>query len=206
MAQFQFQLATVKPHHSFSFMPIAPLSISHKPFNFLPKSSTIKCLSNSPKLNLPIKLRPLRHPSLTLRSRLVCNMSGSDMISQLELDKPEERRKPKKSVNGAAANFVSWLILPKNAVSVGASGAVFGLFAISVLVKMSWDWRKILEVLILGQFVVEKAAQASAGMSGTFIGGYSVQSINHIAHLSGALFGVFLNKALNLREKRDKTS
>ncbi|ESR63868.1 Rhomboid-like protein 11 [Citrus sinensis] len=231
-------------------------------------------------------------------------MSGSDMISQLELDKPEERRKPKKSVNGvfwiillnlglyvadhvfqvrsikslylyhnfpawyqfvtaafchanwnhlssnlfflyifgklveeeegnfglwlsyiftgAAANFVSWLILPKNAVSVGASGAVFGLFAISVLVKMSWDWRKILEVLILGQFVVEKvmeAAQASAGMSGTFIGGYSVQSINHIAHLSGALFGVFLvwllsrvpsqppkNKALNLREKRDKTS
>ncbi|KAH9799498.1 Rhomboid-like protein 11 [Citrus sinensis] len=270
MAQFQFQLATVKPHHSFSFMPIAPLSISHKPFNFLPKSSTIKCLSNSPKLNLPIKLRPLRHPSLTLRSRL------------LELDKPEERRKPKKSVNGvfwiillnlglyvadhvfqvrsikslylyhnfpawyqfvtaafchanwnhlssnlfflyifgklveeeegnfglwlsyiftaAAANFVSWLILPKNAVSVGASGAVFGLFAISVLVK------------------VMEAAQASAGMSGTFIGGYSVQSINHIAHLSGALFGVFLvwllsrvpsqppeNKALNLREKGDKS-
>lgn len=225
------------------------------------------------------------------------------MTSQLELDKPEERRKPKKSVNGvfwiillnlglyvadhifqvrsikflylyhnfpawyqfvtaafchanwnhlssnlfflyifgklveeeegnfglwlsyiftgAAANFVSWLVLPKNAVSVGASGAVFGLFAISVLVKMSWDWRKILEVLILGQFVVEKvmeAAQASAGMSGTFIGGYSVQSINHIAHLSGALFGVFLvwllsrfpsqppeNKALNLHEKRDKT-
>lgn len=29
-----------------------------------------------------------------------------DMISQLELDKPEERRKPKKSVNG-----VFWIIL-----------------------------------------------------------------------------------------------
>jgi hypothetical protein len=75
-------------------------------------------------------------------------------------------------------------------VSLGASGAVFGLFTISVLVKvinsifsicffyltqtepvsqsvsfkmlpllswqMSWDWRKILEVLILGQFVVDK--------------------------------------------------
>ncbi|RVX17614.1 Rhomboid-like protein 11, chloroplastic [Vitis vinifera] len=98
-------------------------------------------------------------------------------------------------LTGAGANLVSWLVLPRNAVSVGASGAVFGLFAISVLVKISWDWRKILEVLILGQFVIEKvmeAAQASTGLSGTFLGGYSIQSINHIAHLSGALIGVLL--------------
>ncbi|KAF9615391.1 hypothetical protein IFM89_023042 [Coptis chinensis] len=59
-------------------------------------------------------------------------------------------------LTGAGANLVSWLVLPRNLVSVGASGAVFGLFAISVLVKISWDWRKILEVLILGQFVIEK--------------------------------------------------
>ena len=37
---------------------------------------------------------------------------------------------------GAAANIVSWLVLPRNAVSVGTSGAVFRLFAISVLVKV----------------------------------------------------------------------
>uniref|UniRef100_A0A803QUD6 Peptidase S54 rhomboid domain-containing protein n=1 Tax=Cannabis sativa TaxID=3483 RepID=A0A803QUD6_CANSA len=61
-------------------------------------------------------------------------------------------------LTGVGANLVSWLILPRNAVSIGASGAVFGLFTISVLVKMSWDWRKILEVLILGQFVVEKVS------------------------------------------------
>ncbi|XXG63625.1 hypothetical protein AAC387_Pa05g1768 [Persea americana] len=98
-------------------------------------------------------------------------------------------------LTGAGANLVSWLVLPRNAASVGASGAVFGLFAISVLVKIRWDWRKILEVLILGQFVLQKvmeAAQASAGLSGSFNRGYYLQNINHIAHLSGALVGVAL--------------
>ncbi|XP_022981184.1 rhomboid-like protein 11, chloroplastic [Cucurbita maxima] len=98
-------------------------------------------------------------------------------------------------LTGVGANIVSWLILPRNAVSVGASGAVFGLFTISVLVKMSWDWRKILEVLILGQFVIEKvmeAAQASTALSGSFRGGSALQNVNHVAHLSGALVGVVL--------------
>ncbi|ONK80240.1 uncharacterized protein A4U43_C01F15450 [Asparagus officinalis] len=98
-------------------------------------------------------------------------------------------------LTGAGANVVSWLVLPRAAVSVGASGAVFGLFAISVLVKMSWDWRKILEVLILGQFVIDKvmeAAQASTGLAGPLMRGSALQNVNHIAHLSGALIGVAL--------------
>ncbi|XP_020096840.1 rhomboid-like protein 11, chloroplastic isoform X1 [Ananas comosus] len=98
-------------------------------------------------------------------------------------------------LTGAGANLVSWLILPRSAVSVGASGAVFGLFAISILVKMSWDWRKIIEVLILGQFVIDKvmeAAQASAGLAGPLATGSSFQTVNHIAHLSGALIGAAL--------------
>ncbi|CAL4903497.1 unnamed protein product [Urochloa decumbens] len=91
-------------------------------------------------------------------------------------------------LTGAGANLISWLVLPTSSVSLGASGAVFGLFTISVLVKMSWDWRKILEVLILGQFVVEKVMEAARA---TTITGQSFQ-VNNIAHVSGALIGAAL--------------
>ncbi|EFH50534.1 predicted protein [Arabidopsis lyrata subsp. lyrata] len=57
---------------------------------------------------------------------------------------------------GVGANLVSWFTLPPNSVSAGASGAVFGLFVISVRVKMSPGWRKFLEFLILGQFVMKR--------------------------------------------------
>ncbi|OAE26092.1 hypothetical protein AXG93_4022s1040 [Marchantia polymorpha subsp. ruderalis] len=96
--------------------------------------------------------------------------------------------------------FIKQSVLPLylRVISAGASGAVFGLFAVSVLVKMSFDWRKILEVLILGQFVVEKVmeeAQASASMGSFAL--KSSMNINHIAHLSGALLGVLLICLLN---------
>ncbi|KAJ0031978.1 hypothetical protein Pint_12792 [Pistacia integerrima] len=305
MGQFQLfqQSSLLIPCYPCNFMPLASISIPQiNPYaSSFQKSPSVSSLSVPPKLNLSLKRLPLLHSPLILRSRLVCRSSGSDMIPQLEIEKPDGRRKQDKRVNGifwiilinlglyvadhvfqvrgikslyfyhnrptwyqfvtstfchanwnhlssnlfflyifgklveeeegnfalwlsyiftgAGANLVSWLVLPRNAVSVGASGAVFGLFAISVLVKMSWDWRKILEVLILGQFVIEKvmeAAQASAGLSGSY-GGYALQSINHIAHLSGALIGVFLvwllsrvpseprdQEALNLHGKRDK--
>ena len=40
-------------------------------------------------------------------------------------------------LTGVGANIVAWLLLPSAAVSVGASGAVFGLFVVAVLVKVS---------------------------------------------------------------------
>ncbi|XVE71062.1 hypothetical protein DITRI_Ditri10aG0119900 [Diplodiscus trichospermus] len=271
MAQFRLQqVFTMKPYPC-KVMPLA--SFSHSPFSPLPKLYTIRSSSSFSRLTEPLMF-PLLHSRPTIRPRLLCKMNDSDIISDLELGKPRDRRKPERRVNGvfwiillnlgiyvadhllqvqgiqslylyhkwpawyqfvtstfchanwkhlssnlfflyifgklveeeegnfglwlsyiftgAGANIVSWLVLPRNAVSVGASGAVFGLFAISILVKMSWDWRKILEVLILGQFVIEKvmeAAQASTGLSGS---SYSLQSVNHIAHLSGALIGVLL--------------
>ncbi|KAM7493248.1 hypothetical protein LguiB_027857 [Lonicera macranthoides] len=260
----------LKPY-SFS-CKLTPMAMAMPPspssFNRSPKFPSISSPKLTTTLNNPLFL------FRATRSRLLCKINDSDMISQLEIGKPEEKRKPEKSVNGifwilllniglyvadhlfqvrgisdlyldhyrpvwyqfvtatfchanwnhlssnlfflyifgklveeeegnfalwlsyiltgAGANLVSWLILPRNAVSVGASGAVFGLFAISVFVKISWDWRKILEVLILGQFVIERvmeAAQASTGLSN---GGSALQNVNHIAHLSGALIGVAL--------------
>ena len=88
-------------------------------------------------------------------------------------------------VCGIGANVASVLLQPGNIVSLGASGAVFGLFAVSVLVRLSWHWRKILEVLILGQFVLERffSELQRIGVN---------DGINRIAHVGGALVGVAL--------------
>ena len=50
--------------------------------------------------------------------------------------------------------------MPRLSVSVGASGAVFGLFAVAVLCKLQLKITKLLEAGILGQFVYKQLAQA----------------------------------------------
>ncbi|CAK9166116.1 unnamed protein product [Ilex paraguariensis] len=219
MGQFQFQqLIPLKPSSSsckfIPFQVAMSYPLSHSPFNPLPK------FPSGDRLPFPHRLAGPKTSLLfcTRPCRFFCKMNDSDMISQLELRKPEEKHKPEKHVNGifwilllnigmyvadhlfqvrgiralylyhnwpawyqfvtstfchanwnhlssnlfflyifgklveeeegsfalwlsyiltgAGANLVSWLILPRNAVSVGASGAVFGLFAISVLVKV----------------------------------------------------------------------
>ena len=102
-------------------------------------------------------------------------------------------------VTGAGAALASYLLLPAVSrgvpvVSLGASGAVFGLFAVSVLVKLSWDWRKLLESAILGAFVVERI-WAEVGVT-TRGGGVGATGVNHVAHLAGALCGVLLIAAV----------
>ncbi len=66
------------------------------------------------------------------------------------------------------------------------------MFTISVLVKLSLDWRKLLESFILGGFVLDKVwnevtVTAGGGMSTAAGGG-----VNHVAHIAGALCGVLL--------------
>ena len=90
---------------------------------------------------------------------------------------------------GVMANLVSLAILPKNTISLGASGAVFGLFSVSIFSRLSWrdilDWRKIIEVGVLGEFVFERFLnEAKTAATGGIVG------VNHVAHLAGAGSGV----------------
>ena len=105
---------------------------------------------------------------------------------------------------GVIANFVSLVILPKNTISVGASGAVFGLFSVSIFSRLSWrdilDWRKVIEVGVLGQFVVERFLnEAKVAATGGITG------VNHVAHLAGAGAGiamvVIMRILINIMEK-----
>jgi len=92
---------------------------------------------------------------------------------------------------GVLASLASLILMPRHTVSIGASGAVFGLFAVSTLTKLSWreifDWRKLVELAVLGEFVFR---QLTSELSTAARGGR--YGINHTAHLSGALAGVLL--------------
>jgi membrane associated rhomboid family serine protease len=91
---------------------------------------------------------------------------------------------------GVFASLVSLFLMSANTISIGASGAVFGLFAVSTLAKLSWrdfDWRKLVEVAVLGEFVFRQLANEVSTAAG---GGRA--GINHVAHLSGAAAGAIL--------------
>lgn len=99
-------------------------------------------------------------------------------------------------ITAVGASIASYLLQPKATISLGASGAVFGLFAVSVLVKLSFNLKKLIECGILGQFVIKQLLQETASLKGggTVIAGHHV---GHIAHLAGALAGVLLVYSLS---------
>ena len=91
---------------------------------------------------------------------------------------------------GVTANLVSLAMLPSNTVGLGASGAVFGLFSVSILSRVSslqaiLDWHNLIEVGVLGQFVVERFLNEAKTAATGGIGG-----VNHVAHLAGAGAGI----------------
>lgn len=63
----------------------------------------------------------------------------------------------------------------------------------SVLVKLTFDWRKLLEAAILGTFVFEKVMTEISVTTQ----GLGPSNVNHVAHIAGALCGVLLIALLN---------
>ncbi|CAM9874358.1 unnamed protein product [Phaeothamnion confervicola] len=94
---------------------------------------------------------------------------------------------------GAASGAISLVLLPKNTSSKGASGAVFGLYAVAVLSKMlpgggrPVSWRGAVDVAVFGSFVgmslVHELQMVASGGGGT---------TSHVAHLAGILAGALL--------------
>lgn len=100
-------------------------------------------------------------------------------------------------VCGLGANLISALFMSKGH-ALGASGAVFGLFVVSVLVKLRWDVRSLIESLILGQFVLATLVSEAKSMGAN-------DGIGHLAHVGGALTGAALvYGAAKLMRKRDR--
>ena len=87
-------------------------------------------------------------------------------------------------VCGLGANLLSVLFL-SGGVALGASGAVFGLFVVSVLIKLKWNVRSLMEALILGQFVVAQIINETKSLG-------EKDGVGHLAHVGGALTGVVL--------------
>lgn len=98
---------------------------------------------------------------------------------------------------GACANIASIVLLGGSTVSLGASGAVFSLFTLAVMVRFRLRIGRLLEAFILSTHVASRMRNEflQAARSSTAMGAVR---INHVAHIAGALAGVLLVLLINL--------
>lgn len=84
-----------------------------------------------------------------------------------------------------SVNVINYFVSTNIDYSIGASGVVFSLFTVSIYMKINKAWRSWVEILVLAPFVISYIFTEinSMGLN---------DSIGHIAHLSGAVIGVFL--------------
>eukprot|EP01025_Chloroclados_australasicus_P038956 TRINITY_DN4019_c1_g1_i1.p1 TRINITY_DN4019_c1_g1~~TRINITY_DN4019_c1_g1_i1.p1 ORF type:complete len:203 (-),score=12.38 TRINITY_DN4019_c1_g1_i1:343-951(-) len=77
-------------------------------------------------------------------------------------------------------------------VFLGASGAVFGLFIFSLITKMKFHFKKLIEAVVLAPFVWQQVVgELKSQLSGGTVVGAGL-SVSHIAHLGGVLTALLL--------------
>lgn len=103
-------------------------------------------------------------------------------------------------ITGVFANLASLALISGPVVSLGASGAVFGLFVVSV-VRTAFSVKGLLKTAILGNFVVNRLIEEGAQTLNQGAASKGMVQTNHIAHLGGAVGGVLLVLALGMLTK-----
>lgn len=86
---------------------------------------------------------------------------------------------------GIVTNVIEYFLSNGNIYSMGASGAVFGLFSVSLLLNKRKEFKDWIEILVLGPFVISYMLSElnSLGLN---------DSVSHSAHLIGAIIGPFI--------------
>mmetsp|Transcript_31486 Transcript_31486/g.61835 ORF Transcript_31486/g.61835 Transcript_31486/m.61835 type:complete len:288 (+) Transcript_31486:70-933(+) len=97
-------------------------------------------------------------------------------------------------VCGVFANLASFVLQSGRIVSLGASGAVFGLFVAATLAKLGPDPRCLIEFLVFGQFAF---SQLRCELSGPYRPG-----VDSTAHIAGAIGGLLAYWLLRRRQWR----
>ena len=97
--------------------------------------------------------------------------------------------------SGICGNLLSMLFLADNHVSIGASGAIFGL--LGALVYFGYHYRVYLGGVIKSQIIPLIAIN--------LVVGYMASGINNAAHIGGLIGGVLLSIALGIKYKSNKS-
>ena len=97
-------------------------------------------------------------------------------------------------ISGIIGNLLSMAFLQNNYVSVGASGAIFGL--LGALLYFGYHYRVYLSGVIKSQIIPLIILNLSIGFLAT--------SINNLAHIGGLIGGILISMAVGVKYKSNK--
>ena len=84
---------------------------------------------------------------------------GAPLSAELSFRCPHQQVNLRPYIWCAGASVASFFLASRSTVSLGASGAVFGLFSMAVLSKFRLHPKKLMECAVLGQFVIKQLVQ-----------------------------------------------